>query len=95
MATNLEAARLLYLRAAELKDAGRPFSGEAAQAKMFASEVAVRACDEAIQILSGYGYIKEYPVERYWRDARLMRIGEGTTEVLKVIIARNLLAQFR
>jgi len=62
---------------------------------MFASEVAVRACDEAIQILGGYGYIKEYPVERYWRDARLMRIGEGTTEVLKVIIARNLLAQFR
>ncbi|PZA08129.1 MULTISPECIES: acyl-CoA dehydrogenase family protein [unclassified Meiothermus] len=95
MATNLEAARLLYLRAAELKDAGRPFSGEAAQAKMFASEVAVRACDEAIQILGGYGYIKEYPVERYWRDARLMRIGEGTTEVLKVIIARNLLARFR
>ncbi|MER3481020.1 MAG: acyl-CoA dehydrogenase [Meiothermus sp.] len=95
MWTNLEAARLLYLRAAELKDAGRPFSAEAAQAKMFASEVAVRACDEAIQILGGYGYIKEYPVERYWRDARLMRIGEGTTEVLKVIIARNLLARFK
>lgn len=95
MATNLEAARMLYLRAAELKDAGRPFSTEAAQAKMFASEVAVRACDEAIQILGGYGYIKEYPVERYWRDARLMRIGEGTTEVLKIIIARSLLAQFK
>ncbi|MER3444229.1 MAG: acyl-CoA dehydrogenase [Meiothermus sp.] len=95
MATNLEAARLLYLRAAELRDAGRPFGTEAAQAKMFASEVAVKACDEAIQVLGGYGYIKEYPVERYWRDARLMRIGEGTTEVLKVIIARNLLAKFR
>jgi alkylation response protein AidB-like acyl-CoA dehydrogenase len=95
MATNLEAARLLYLRAAELRDAGRPFGTEAAQAKMFASEVAVKACDEAIQVLGGYGYIKEYPVERYWRDARLMRIGEGTTEVLKVIIARNLLARLK
>jgi alkylation response protein AidB-like acyl-CoA dehydrogenase len=62
---------------------------------MFASEVAVKACDEAIQVLGGYGYIKEYPVERYWRDARLMRIGEGTTEVLKVIIARNLLARLK
>lgn len=95
MATNLEAARMLYLRAAELKDAGRPFTYEAAQAKMFASEVAVKACDEAIQILGGYGYIKEYPVERYWRDARLMRIGEGTTEVLKIVISKNLLTQFR
>lgn len=95
MATHLEAARLLYLRAAELRDAERPYAMAAAQAKMFASEVAVQACDEAIQILGGYGYIKEYPVERYWRDARLMRIGEGTTEVLKIIIARNLLAQIK
>jgi alkylation response protein AidB-like acyl-CoA dehydrogenase len=91
MATELEAARLLYLKAAELKDAGRPFALEAAQAKLFASEVAVKACDEAIQILGGYGYIKDYPVERYWRDARLTRIGEGTSEVLKVVIARRLL----
>lgn len=95
MATHLEATRLLYLRAAELRDAERPYAMAAAQAKMFASEVAVQACDEAIQILGGYGYIKEYPVERYWRDARLMRIGEGTTEVLKIIIARNLLAQIK
>ncbi len=95
MATALEAARLLYLKAAELKDAGKPFTMEAAQAKLFASEVAVKACDEAIQILGGYGYIKEYPVERYWRDARLMRIGEGTSEILKIVISRNLLAQFR
>ncbi len=94
MATNLEAARLLYLRAAELKDAGKPFTQEAAQAKLFASEVATKACDEAIQILGGYGYIKEYPVERYWRDVRLMRIGEGTSEVLKIVIAKNLLARF-
>ncbi len=95
MATQLEAARLLYLKAAELRDAGKPFGPAAAQAKLFASEVAVQACDEAIQILGGYGYIKEYPVERYWRDARLTRIGEGTSEVLKVIIAKHLLAQYR
>ncbi len=95
MSTQLEAARLLYLRAADLRDAGRPFGNAAAQAKLFASEVGVQACDEAIQILGGYGYIKEYPVERYWRDARLTRIGEGASEVLKVIIAKNLLAQYR
>ncbi len=91
MATDLEAARLLYLKAAELKDAGRPHTLEAAQAKLFASEVAVKACDEAIQILGGYGYIRDYPVERYWRDARLTRIGEGTSEILKWLIARRLL----
>jgi alkylation response protein AidB-like acyl-CoA dehydrogenase len=90
-ATELEAARLLYLKAAELKDGGRPYTLEAAQAKLFASEVAVKACDEAIQILGGYGYIKDYPVERYWRDARLTRIGEGTSEILKLVIARRLL----
>ncbi|RDI96227.1 acyl-CoA dehydrogenase [Meiothermus sp. QL-1] len=95
METELEAARLLYLRAAELRDAGRPYGHAAAQAKLFASEVAVRACDEAIQILGGYGYTKDYPVERYWRDARLTRIGEGTSEVLKLIIAKNLLARYR
>jgi len=91
MATDLEAARLLYLKAAELKDAGRPFTLEAAQAKLFASEKAVQACDEAIQILGGYGYIRDYPVERYWRDARLTRIGEGTSEILKLVIARKIL----
>jgi alkylation response protein AidB-like acyl-CoA dehydrogenase len=95
MATELEAARLLYLKAADLRDAGKPFGQAAAQAKLFASEVGVQACDEAIQILGGYGYIKEYPVERFWRDARLTRIGEGASEVLKVIIAKNLLAQYR
>ncbi len=95
MSTSLEAARLLYLKAADLRDAGRPFGNAAAQAKLFASEVGVQACDEAIQILGGYGYIKEYPVERYWRDARLTRIGEGTSEVLKIIIAKNLLAQYK
>jgi alkylation response protein AidB-like acyl-CoA dehydrogenase len=95
MSTQLDAARLLYLKAADLRDAGRPFGNAAAQAKLFASEVGVQACDQAIQILGGYGYIKEYPVERYWRDARLTRIGEGASEVLKVIIAKNLLSQYR
>jgi len=90
-ATALEAARLLYLRAAAAKDAGRPFVMEAAQAKLFASEAATRICDDAIQILGGYGYMEEYPVSRYWRDARLTKIGEGTSEVLHLIIAREYL----
>jgi len=95
MSTELEAARLLYLKAAALKDAGRPYTMAAAQAKLFASEVGVKACDHAIQILGGYGYIKEYPVERYWRDARLTRIGEGSSEIQHVIIGRELLKQYR
>ena len=94
MATQLEAARLLTLKAASLRDAGRPYTLEAAQAKFFASEVAVAACDHAIQIHGGYGYSKEYPVERYWRDARLMRIGEGSSEIQQVIIAREWLKHF-
>ncbi len=94
MATQLEAARLLTLKAATLRDAGRPYTLAAAQAKLFASEVAVKACDDAIQIHGGYGYIKEYPVERYWRDARLMRIGEGSSEIQHVIIAREWLKGF-
>jgi alkylation response protein AidB-like acyl-CoA dehydrogenase len=95
MSTNLEAARLMYLRAAALKDAGRDFVMAAAQAKLFASEVGVQACDHAIQVLGGYGYIKEYTVERYWRDARLTRIGEGSSEIQHVIIARELLKAYR
>jgi alkylation response protein AidB-like acyl-CoA dehydrogenase len=94
MATNLEAARLLVMKAAALRDAGRPYTLVAAQAKLFASEVGVKACDDAIQIFGGYGYIKEYPVERYWRDARLMRIGEGSSEIQHVIISREWLKQF-
>jgi alkylation response protein AidB-like acyl-CoA dehydrogenase len=94
MSTELEAARLLCLRAAALKDAGRPYTLAAAQAKLLASEVGVKACDHAIQILGGYGYMKEYPVERFWRDARLTRIGEGTSEIQHVIIARELLKQY-
>jgi alkylation response protein AidB-like acyl-CoA dehydrogenase len=94
MATNLSAARLLVMKAAALRDAGRPYTLEAAQAKLFASEVGVKACDDAIQIHGGYGYIKEYPVERYWRDARLMRIGEGSSEIQHVIISREWLKNF-
>lgn len=95
MSTNLEAARLLTLKAAALRDANRPYTLEAAQAKFFASEVGVAACDHAIQIHGGYGYIKEYPVERYWRDARLMRIGEGSSEIQQMIIAREWLKQYQ
>jgi len=94
MSADLEAARLLYLKAAELKDAGRDYTLAAAQAKLFASEVATRAADAAIQILGGYGYIKDYPVERYWRDVRLMRIGEGTSEILKLVIAKRVLEAY-
>ncbi len=93
MATQLDAARLLMYRAAWLKDAGKPYTVEAAQAKLFASEAAERACYEAIQVHGGYGYSREYPVERYYRDVRLMTIGEGTSEILRLVIARRLLRQ--
>ncbi|WP_027481316.1 acyl-CoA dehydrogenase family protein [Deinococcus pimensis] len=95
MDTQLEAARLLIRKAADLKDAGRDFTVAAARAKLFASEVGVRACDEAIQILGGYGYVKEYPVERFWRDNRLTRIGEGTSEVQRLIISRAIIAKHK
>ena len=88
MDVELEAARLLIRKAADLRDAGADFSLSAARAKLYATEVGVRACDEAIQLLGGYGYIKEYPVERFWRDNRLTRIGEGTSEVQRMIISR-------
>lgn len=94
MAMELEAARLLTLKAAALKDAGRDFALAASMAKLKGSTVGVRACDMAIQILGGYGYIQEYQVERMWRDARLTRIGEGTDEVQHLIIAREYLRQF-
>lgn len=94
MDTRLEAARLLIRKAADLRDAGREYTVAAARAKLFASEVGVHACDEAIQILGGYGYIKEYPVERFWRDNRLTRIGEGTSEVQRLILARSIIARY-
>jgi butyryl-CoA dehydrogenase len=90
-ALELEAARLLVLRAAWLKDQGKRFTLEAAQAKLFATEAADRACWKAIQIHGGAGYLKDFPVERYYRDNRLMLIGEGTSEIQRMIIAREIL----
>lgn len=92
MATETSAARLLVHRAACLADAGHPFGRAAAQAKLFASEAAMRACAKAIQIHGGYGYTREFPVERYLRDAKLCEIGEGTSEIQRMVIARDLLA---
>ncbi|WP_261664078.1 acyl-CoA dehydrogenase family protein [Deinococcus sp. Marseille-Q6407] len=94
MDTKLEAARLLIRKAADLKDAGQNFTIPVARAKYYATVVGVEACDEAIQMLGGYGYIKEYPVERFWRDNRLTRIGEGTDEVQRLVISRDVLKRF-
>jgi alkylation response protein AidB-like acyl-CoA dehydrogenase len=91
MHTELEAARLLVHRAAVLADAGRPYIREASIAKLFASEAANRACNKAVQIHGGYGYTREFPVERYLRDAKLCEIGEGTSEVQRTVISRDLL----
>ncbi len=94
MDVHLEAARLLIRKAADLKDAGQDFTVAAARAKLFATEAGVKACDDAIQILGGYGYVTDYPVERYWRDNRLTRIGEGTSEVQRMIISRAVVSRF-
>jgi alkylation response protein AidB-like acyl-CoA dehydrogenase len=91
MATRAEAARLLTWRAAAMADAGRSHTAESAMAKLFASEAAVEIALEAVQIHGGYGYIKDYPVERYLRDAKIGTIGEGTSEVQRLVIARQLL----
>jgi len=91
MAMEIEAARLLVYNAARLKLAGLPFSKEAAMAKLYASEVAMRASSHAIQIHGGYGYTKDFPVERYMRDAKLCEIGEGTSEIQRTVIARQIL----
>jgi alkylation response protein AidB-like acyl-CoA dehydrogenase len=91
MATELDAARLLTQRAAVLKDAGRKVTRESSMAKLFASEVAVRICDEALQLFGGYGLIKDYPVEKFYRDVKLCTIGEGTSEIQRMIIAREIL----
>jgi alkylation response protein AidB-like acyl-CoA dehydrogenase len=91
MATELDAARLLVYRAAWLKQAGRPHTEEGAKAKLFASEMARRQTAEAIQILGGYGYTKEFPVERYYRDAKITEIYEGTSEIQRLVIARSIL----
>lgn len=91
MAVGIEAARLLTYRAAQAKVNGKPINLVAAQAKYFASEVATRAANEAVQIHGGYGFIKDFPVEKYYRDVKLLTIGEGTSEVQKMVIAKNLL----
>jgi alkylation response protein AidB-like acyl-CoA dehydrogenase len=91
MATEIDAARLLTLRAAWLKDSGASVNKESAMAKLYASESAVRAANEALQIHGGYGFIKDYPVEKFYRDVKLCTIGEGTSEIQKLVIARQLL----
>jgi len=91
MATELEAARLLTHRAALMKDAGLKTTMESSMAKLKASEVAVRICDEAVQLHGGYGFIKDYPVEKFYRDVKLCTIGEGTSEIQRMVIARELL----
>ena len=91
MATNIDAARLLTWRAASMKDDGRRVTKESAMAKLFASEMAVDACDDALQIHGGYGFIKDYPVEKFYRDVKLCTIGEGTSEIQRLVIARQLL----
>ncbi|ASS76070.1 acyl-CoA dehydrogenase [Tumebacillus algifaecis] len=90
MAMHIELARNAVHKAAWLKDQGRPFGKEAAMAKLFASEICMKACDQAVQIHGGYGYMKEYPVERMFRDAKLMEIGEGTSEIQRIVIARHI-----
>jgi len=90
--TQIEAAHLLIYQAAWLKDQGKPFSKEAAIAKLFATEMAEKVCRDAIQILGSYGYSREYPVERLYRDARLMTIGEGTSEIQRMVIAKRVLS---
>jgi alkylation response protein AidB-like acyl-CoA dehydrogenase len=91
MKTEIDAARMLTLRAAYMKDKGLPNKKEAAIAKLFASEIAEKAASEAVQIHGGYGFMKDYPVEKFYRDVKLLTIGEGTSEIQRIVIARDLL----
>jgi alkylation response protein AidB-like acyl-CoA dehydrogenase len=91
MKTNIEAAKLLTMRAAKMKDDGLPNIKEAAMAKLFASEMAEKAASEAVQIHGGYGFTKDYPVEKYFRDVKLLTIGEGTSEIQRIVIAKELM----
>ena len=91
MATHLDAARLLTMRAARMRDAGEKTTLQSSMAKLMAGEVAVKICDQAVQLHGGYGFIKDYPVEKFYRDVKLCTIGEGTSEVQRIIIARELL----
>jgi len=91
MATEIDAARLLTLRAASMKDHGSKSTLESSMAKLYASEVAVKAANESVQIHGGYGFIKDYPAEKFYRDVKLCTIGEGTSEIQRLVIARQLL----
>ena len=91
MATDIDASRLLTQRAAWMKDSGQNVNKESAMAKLFASETAVRVADEAVQVHGGYGFLKDYPVEKFYRDVKLCTIGEGTSEIQRLVIARQLL----
>jgi alkylation response protein AidB-like acyl-CoA dehydrogenase len=91
MATKIEAAKLLTYRAGELKTKGRPVGKESAMAKLYASEIAVEVANEGLQIFGGYGYIKDFPAEKYYRDAKLCTIGEGTSEIQRLVISRSIL----
>ena len=93
MATEIDAARLLTMRAASMKDAGMKTTLESSMAKLYASEVAVRCANEGVQIHGGYGFIKDYPAEKYYRDVKLCTIGEGTSEIQRLVIARQLLKE--
>ncbi|MBI3129790.1 MAG: acyl-CoA dehydrogenase family protein [Acidobacteria bacterium] len=94
MQVQVEAARLLIYKAANLKDQGLPYAKAASMGKLYSSEIACRVADEAVQIHGGYGYIKDYPVEKYYRDVKLCTIGEGTSEVQRMVIARYLMKEF-
>jgi len=91
MATEIEASELLLHKAAFLKNEGREMTKISAMAKMYASEACVKVANEAVQIHGGYGYTKDFPVEKFYRDAKLCTIGEGTTEIQKIVIAKNIL----
>ena len=91
MKTKVEAAKLLTFNAAELKNQKKPMSKESAMAKYYSSEIAVEVANDSVQIFGGYGYIKDYPAEKYYRDAKLCTIGEGTSEIQKIVIGREIL----
>jgi alkylation response protein AidB-like acyl-CoA dehydrogenase len=93
MATDIEAARLMMLNVARMYDSGQPIKMEAAMAKYFAAEASLRVCDKAIEIFGGYGYLRDFPVERYYRDAKMYQIGEGTSQIQRIIIAREILGK--
>ncbi len=93
MLTAINASRMMVYRAAHLKSEGKPFESEAAQGKLIATESALKVCDQAIQIYGGYGYADEFDVHRHWRDARLMTVGEGTSEIMRLIISKSILHQ--